>query len=807
MKPFLVLFTFLFMWSSLSFAQKDTCNISIKGQVLDIDTKEPIPYASVKVSGKNKFTMTNVEGKFTLNGLCSDESTLVISCFGYCDTLCQHNHHHDHSSHFYLTQKVQKLDEVVIKAEQLKSKGTESISQEIIKKEDIVVSPSQTLASTIANVDGITFTSTGTNVQLPIIHGLYGNRVLVLNNGLKHGFQNWSNDHAPEIDVTSANSITILKGASGVQFGPEALGGAIIIETNPLHLNEPLSVDLGTAYQTNGRGYSANFGLNQGFKKWSYYINGNLSRVGDRNSPDYMLSNSGKEEQSASSGLRFHHKKFDLKFQYSYVEQNLAFLRASIAESANSFIKAINAEKPDSDYIKPFSYEIKEPNQLTAHHLAKAELGWWYSDHAKLTLRAGRQMNYRQEFDVRRNAEKPIIDLDLITSDYQLEWKHTEKFHLDGLAGLQYFEQENLNNPGTGTTAFIPNYVTRRWSAFIIESTHIGKNSIELGLRVDAENNYIAGRETNQELFIDDFNFNNLTASIGIVRKMSDQVSFRSNIGSAWRTPNMAELYSFGQRGFKNSYGLLRYYTNSEGKIRTNRVTEFRNSDVKVEKGYKFINELEINKNKNRHVITAYANYIENFIFDRPYAVLGTIRGPMPAFIFDQADAFFAGLDYSWKNELTKHLSSKFGLSYLFPFNLDDKESLINQPPIQVNYELKLKMNDFWKFESSSISLMPTYTFQQFQAPRTVTPEELIDREVIVDANSEIFDFADAPDGYFLLGIAWNFKWKSFTGGIRVENALNTSYRDYLNEMRYFADEVGRNVIFNLNYKFKSNNN
>jgi len=104
----------------------------------------------------------------------------------------------------------------------------------------------QTLASVISEVEGVSFASVGSNVQLPVIHGLYGNRVLILNNGLKHGFQNWGTDHAPEIDIASANRVTIVKGAAGVRYGPEALGGAIIVEADPLTLRNPFRVRVGS---------------------------------------------------------------------------------------------------------------------------------------------------------------------------------------------------------------------------------------------------------------------------------------------------------------------------------------------------------------------------------------------------------------------------------------------------------------------------------------------------------------------------------------------------------------------------------
>ena len=67
-----------------------------------------------------------------------------------------------------------------------------------------------------------------------------------------------------------------------------------------------------------------------------------------------------------------------------------------------------------------------------------------------------------------------------------------------------------------------------------------------------------------------------------------------------------------------------------------------------------------------------------------------------------------------------------------------------------------------------------------------------------------IFDFKDATEGYFLLDIGWRFSYKDLSASVTVNNLLNTRYRDYLNDMRYFADEPGINVLFTLNYLFKS---
>ena len=102
--------------------------------------------------------------------------------------------------------------------------------------------------------------------------------------------------------------------------------------------------------------------------------------------------------------------------------------------------------------------------------------------------------------------------------------------------------------------------------------------------------------------------------------------------------------------------------------------------------------------------------------------------------------------------------------------------------------------------ENSVVALKPSYTFTQYQAPRTVPPEDLIDGSEIITPESPIFDFKDAPDGYFLLDLSWNFQWKDVQAGFIIKNITNTAYRDYLNEMRLFADEPGRNFLLTLNY-------
>ena len=799
-KPLIIkLCCFLFIFFTIQnnlYSQQD-CSYEISGIVFDKENNEPIPGVLIKETNSQKFSVSDKNGNFILENLCSNNTNVLASSVGYIDssfTITQNE------SNIYLNRENIELSSVLIFEEREKNEGTKTISQQSIDLDERGINRTFSLASIASEIDGVSFISSGSNVELPVIHGLYGNRILVLNNYLKHGFQNWGKDHAPEINMSSVSNLRVVKGSSGVRFGPEGLGGALIVEPDPMKLRQPFYINLNSGYETNGRGQNFGFKTGQGFKNLGYSLGYNYIKIGDRHAPDYMLTNSGKEEQAFNIGVHYHLNSFDIKLYYNYVDINNGLLRSSIFHSGNAISRAISSNTPL--FIKPFSYTINEPNQLANHQLIKANVNWWYNEEEKISLTIGSQINKRREYDVRRNSYKPIINLELFTYDYLIEWDHSFSGNLNGILGVHYFSQNNDNIYGTGTTPFIPNYNSNRVSIYLIEGYEIRNNLFEIGFRYDQENYNVRGRETNQDIFRDENNFSNFTLSFGFERAVSEKFSFRTNLGSAWRTPNMAELYSFGSNGFKTSFGLLRYYFADDGRVKTDRVLKMDSEAFLSEKSFKLVNELNFSSAKSKLKITLHSNYISNYIFDKPIGLFGTIRGPMPYFVYDQTDVLFIGSDITYRRGITKNMNSIFTFSYLYTENLDEGGNLIDQPPIRINNTLNWSTKNFWKINSSEISLIPSYTFHQFRAPKTFTPDELINNLVEVDAESEIFDFKDAPEGYFLFDFSWKFKIKKLQASFIIKNVFNKKYRNYLNEMRYFADEPGRNILINLSYKF-----
>tara|TARA_B110000014_G_C19972185_1_gene503279 strand:- start:187 stop:885 length:699 start_codon:yes stop_codon:yes gene_type:complete len=223
---------------------------------------------------------------------------------------------------------------------------------------------------------------------------------------------------------------------------------------------------------------------------------------------------------------------------------------------------------------------------------------------------------------------------------------------------------------------------------------------------------------------------------------------------------------------------------------------------ISAEKGFKFINEINFNSEKQKVKVTFFSNYILNYVFERPIGIYGTIRGPMPYFIYDQSDVFFLGSDISLERKISENIKSTSTFNYLWSKNLKKNDKIINQPPIKISNNFVIKTKQFWNINFSEISILPSYTFKQFQAPITISPEKLTDGSLTITKDSEIFDIKDAPDGYFLFDLSWKIKINDFSTSIIIKNLFNKKYRNYLNQMRYFADDLGRNFLINLSYSF-----
>ncbi len=781
-------------------AQGD-CTYSLQGQIFDAVTKEPIPFASVRILDTTKGVISEESGEFLITGICNEDFVLEITHLGYKKT----THHHDPSHEdpiIYLAADEQMLESIVVEAEGIAGQ-LETITANSLSQQELRTRQSESLGDVLGQISGVNTIRTGQNVVKPVIHGLHSNRILIINNGLRHEFQNWGTDHAPEIDPSLVDKIQVIKGAAAVPYGPDALGGVVLIDQEEIELSSHLHGEARLTGKSNGRSGEGTMYLQKGFKHFGVMGRGSWLKQGDLHAPNYQLTNTGKNETSYAAGLRVHPVHFlDISAYYSHFDQELGVLRGGVNGNLDDLLIAL--ESPVPNETKPFSYDINTPKQEITHDLFKA-VATYTDDHQSLSVRYGRQFNHRKEFDVRRgnDLETPNINLELLTNTLDVDWAHPMIGPLQGKVGFQWLQQDNENIPGTNTIPFVPNFDTRRLGYYLIESLEQGDNTYELGVRFDTQHSSIAGRDRQNDVYRDELDFENFTASIGWIKRLNHKSNWRINFGTAWRPPNIAELYRFGRHLTFIEYGLWRYQFTEAGQITTRDVLTQDDKPITPEKGYKWISSYNYSHNNLQFEVTGFVNYIENFIYTRPAGITTTVRGTSPYFIYDQADALLWGVDLSGQLVHNERFNSVFRGSYLWSRQVNPKDYFAGQPPANVSYALSYAPS-IPIFSTSEISVELDYTFEQFQAPRVLTVEEILDAGRNGDdlfINQPDFDILPPPPGYLLTNLNWRSSIKQFELQLRLTNLFNVSYRNYTDRLRYFADDLGRNFTLSLSYQ------
>ncbi|MEM9329543.1 MAG: TonB-dependent receptor [Bacteroidota bacterium] len=621
-------------------AQSENCDQKVEGQIFDLITKDPLPYATIKVLGTDKGTVADENGVFRFEEVCGLEVDLEVRFIGFKTMVHHHDFHHGDAI-LYLATVDTELEGIVV--ENTKLSQIQSLA---VQKKDIVKGTIATtsIGALSEELTGVSLLKTGSNVAKPIIHGLHSNRVLVINDGVRHAYQVWGLEHAPEIDPSHVDRIEIVKGAGTVKYGPEALGGVILYNSKRPTLDQPLTGSVTSAYQTNGRAGSGQINLGHGTERFAWNVGGFGIYQGDLEAPDYNLTNTGKREYGASFNTLYHRPIFDLQVSGSFFSQDIGILRASIVGNLTDLQNGIDNGEPVPTFDP--TYSLQNPKQQTEHALVKSVFSLYLGEHT-FNIQYAVQRNVRVEFDVRRGElnDRPVIDLEMWSHSVETEWIQPERGRWSGSSGIQLFTQSSVNEPGSNPVNFVPDYDVLNIGAFTIQALNFNNTTIEAGARFDYQSLSVADTIRERTIYANDVSFANATFTLGIRKQVNEKLSLFSNIGSAWRPPNVSELYSFGYHFSRLQFGMWRYDLEPTISTPPDRVFDQSLRPVPSEKSYKWVSGLDWTSNQVTAELIVYANQINDYIFLRPYGVTTGITGTFPFFIYDQTNAFFLGSD------------------------------------------------------------------------------------------------------------------------------------------------------------------
>lgn len=770
----------------MGFSQTDTCKSSLSGKVLDNHDRTPLEYASIYIVELNKGTSSDSKGFYKIENICDGAYTIKISHIGCTSIEDKITVRGNTIKNFYPEHHAEILNGIEVTAEKPIEQTTQVKNE--VSDEKLNQSKGQSLGDALKNITGVNTLNTGNSISKPVIHGMHSNRILILNNGIRQEGQQWGIEHAPEVDPFIANKISVIKGANSIRYGSDAIAGVVLVETKPMRDSAGIGGEVNVVGMSNGKGGTTSAYLEGNFNKikaFSWRVQGTLKQSGNISAPKYILINTGVKEYNFSYSLGWKKEKYGVELFYSQFNTTLGIFSASHIGNLTDLNYAFSSPVPLE--TGPFTYDLKRPYQHIEHELFKLKSYFYTGSKGKLLFTYARQYNLRYEYDKHtplndslKALNRPDLQFEITSHSADLVWEHNTFKNFSGSIGLTTITQGNTYEG----RALIPNFRNYSGGLFWIERWRKKKFELEGGIRYDYKwlkiyrYQYI-GNAT-YELVTPLHIFHNVTLNLGTIYRVDSILNFSFNLGTAWRAPNVSELYSNGLH-----HGAA--------------AIEYGNDSLSSERTYNAIFAMRFTPNKRLRVeASPYVHYFDNFIYRQPsLSPVLTIRGAYPAFYFKQANTFLWGCDFNISHNLIKSFEISGKASLLRAKNLSENNWLIMMPADRFETEITYRFKKRKRLNVSYVSASVLYVNKQWRVPVNI-------------------DFAPPPSNYYLLNIHTSIitkiKNQDVEFGISIFNALNQSYRDYLDRFRYYTDAMGRNIVlrlkvpFNAGFKNKSNN-
>ena len=762
---------------NLGWLQAQQCNLIITGAVLDASSQDPLGYANILIQEKSLGTASAEDGTFKLQDLCPGVYHLVISHIG-CEGITipielkadtSFTIELNHGEHEFRTIEIEG------NKQRINTVNIQSISRQFIEN-----NPDRNLGSLLQAIGGVYQIQNGSGISKPIVHGLYGNRLSILNNEIIQSGQQWGNDHSPEIDPFAADKIKVIKGVNTLEYGGGISGAIVLVEPSAITEDDHVHAQVGYTFESNGLGHTVNARVEQNAPVFAWRLSGTFKQYGDRKAPDYLLNNTGSQEYSFALQLeKDWSSRFRLESYFSTFNTTLGVLRGSHIGNLTDLEQALVRDIPFFTE-DTFSYRIDAPRQEVSHHLAKVKAIINLPKQQNINWFVAGQLNNRKEFDVRRSQRSDIPALSLQQLQLSSNLNYTKRFqkYWQLKLGVQTILTDNTNNPETGILPLIPDYRQLKNGLYIQSMLTLKNHQLSAGARYDTEYHYAPtiSEDVPRQIITYERNFHNGTTILNYTNRRFKNQLIGISTGFAMRNPAINELYSFGLH--QGVSGL------EEGNV-----------NLKTEKSIKSSAEYSWTPSSIFEFSgLIFYQYFKDYIYLNPADEFRlTIRGAFPVFTYEQSNANLLGFDLSSKLILFKSLSTEVKYSFLRGNDLSQNIPLVYMPPNSLNATLALTSKQTRKvfervlMDKAQIALKHRYVFKQ---------NNLLENQ----------DFAPVPEAYYLMSMNLSaqfiFPKVKLTAFVRGENMLNSNYRDYLNRLRYFSDDQGLSIVAGANLKF-----
>ena len=660
------------------------------------------------------------------------------------------------------------IENIVITAHPLSGEGL-SQAVDILEGIELDRKVSTNIGSTLSKQPGIHSAPFGNAVGRPIIHGLGGARIKIMEDRIDTlDVSVTSGDHAVSIEPFIAERIEILKGAGTLLYGSGAIGGVVDIHTGriPHYVpQKPISGGIETRFNNNDDANTTAIKLNGGKNNFAWHLDATRKDSSNYKIPGFSESSrlraleaaeagtDGEEEEHARdilSGSAFTFESAALGGSYI---ADWGFVGLSISDTDATYGLPGHAEHHDDD-----EEEIEEehhdehgetPTLILKQTRSDFELGLDEPFNAVSSINVRIGVNDYEHQEIEPNGE-------VATRFANQAWESRAEIIFNAsewtnAVGAQYSQRDFS---ALGEEAFIQPVDTTESGLFWLAERSLSNFDLEAGLRL--------GHTKHKPSAAADKDFSNYSASLGAIIPLSDAWQLNMIADYSSRAPAAEELYADGPHLTTNSYEQGNNTLDSESAINLSATLQYQNENWGAS-------------------ITAYQSHFSDFIYQQ---ATGAELDDLPVFVYQQNDASFFGADFELLANIIKQADNNVRIKALFDFvnaevDVNGNQHLPRIPPTRYGLGLEAQ----WGRLSGSIDYLR------------------------VDEQLDVADFELASDAYNDLSLHAEFKQPLsedvlFTGFLRGKNLTNDEQRAHTSFIKDFAPAPARSVEVGFRLEF-----
>lgn len=558
-------------------------------------------------------------------------------------------------------------EEIVVTASP-ELRSTYEIAQptSVLSGEDLDRQLQPTLGETLSREPGVTSTFFGQGASRPVIRGLGGDRIRVLEGGVGVGdASTTSPDHAVSVDPLSAERIEVLRGPATLLYGSSAVGGVVNVIDNRIPESLPEGKIGGTIELRGGSAADERGGvasLTGALGRLAWHADYLRRETDDYEIPGFAESRALREEEEGE-GHEGEEEVFGV-LPNSATETDSGSLGLSwIGEGG---FLGVAVQDFDTLYGIP-----------GGHHHHEGGEGEEPEEEEEAPVRVDLA---QRRYDLRGGISRPFgifrgANLRFGTTDYEhreLEGPETGTiFKNDSWEGRLEFLQRPLGSlsgsfglqalsrdfEAIGEEAFVPPTQTDSWAAFTFQEIARDDWRFQLGARFESQD---VSAETEGS---NDRSFDGLSGSFGVVRLFGEDYSLGLSIARSTKLPNAEELFSNGPHIATNAFEI---------------------GDPNLEKETSLGADLTLRKISGRLTgeVTLFASRFDDYIFEQS---TDEEEDGLPVFRYVQRDAEFRGAELTGVYQLyhgePHHVDFEFGADFVRAELRDTGEPLPRIPP------------------------------------------------------------------------------------------------------------------------------